>query len=132
MFKLFILFILFINSCNDNDGCVFSEKEMIKALKVFYNKSILEEYQTDLFLDITENNKIHIPDSLKINDKIVHIRSQKEKIPKVFITKIISNQGKFTIVFSIYNIYEYHGDIIFECIDNKLEYRDIHYYSAIE
>lgn len=134
MFKLFILFILFVNSCNNNNRCEFSEKEITKVLKIFYVKSILEEYQNEISFEVTGDKNICIPDSLQINDRIVHIRSQKTGIPNIFITKIIPNQDKIMVLFKVIkpSSRRYQGEIIFKCIDNKLEYRDIYYYSAIE
>lgn len=132
MVKL-ISIILFLSSCNQVTTCEFQEEHFIKVIEVLNTKKVLELSNNEVGVVVPSSFHL-IEKEIIIKDKSISIVKDKNNVPQLIINKLDKDEeGSIKVRFQAYEAgYRYKGELVFECLEHKLVYKDIHYLSEID
>ena len=128
-----IIIILVFSSCS-NLPCDPAQEEIEKALNVLHSRKILDLSNNELNIKLPAEYSSYISkEEIKVGDKKIKLFVDKVSVPTVNFTDIKKeNDRSIKILFVASEAgYRYRGEILFECKNDVLVYKDIHYLSEI-
>lgn len=129
----FISLILFFSSCNQIRTCEFQKEHFIKVFEVLNTKKVLELSNNEINI-VLPSSVSSIEKEIIVNDKSIRVYKDKESVPQLIIKELNKDEdGMIKVRFQAYEVgYRYRGELVFECLEHKLVYKDIHYLSEID
>ena len=128
-----LIILLFYSTCSQIP-CDISKEEVGIALNVLHSQSILEIANNELNINFPEEYRKFISNEVKIGNRIVKLYTDKISIPLINFTVIKKEEDNgIKILFTASEAgHRYSGKIIFECKNEELVFKDIHFLSEID